>query len=215
MFGFTNALGVTGPDVETEINGYNHTLWESLHGTFLQKSVAAIGANNPAVGSVIYFAGKEWIAVHFDENGGDNGLLYLATKAIWSSVNNDIDTPVLSFEATMTTNFRNVGSILQDISEMSVATSRDAHYVFVPTLELVSQEFSLFRNGQYANCMAAWADTGELTPWRLASGATANGNPVSFVVEADGFYSGNLSDRAYRNASQSVGFRPFVCMKLR
>ena len=59
MFGFTNALGVTGPDMETEINGYNHTLWESLHRTFLQKSVAAIGANNPAVGSVIYFAGME------------------------------------------------------------------------------------------------------------------------------------------------------------
>ena len=215
MIGFTNAQGVTWPDLEMELNGYNHTLWQSLHETFLQKTVAAAGANNPSVGSVIYFAGKEWIVVHLGTGGVDNGLLYLTTKAIWSGINDDIDTPVLSFEDTMKANFRNVGSILQDISEMPVVTSRDAHYVFIPTLEQVSEQFALFRNGQYANCMAGWADTGELTPWRLGSGATADGNQVSFVVEADGFYSGNLSDLAYRNSTQSVGFRPFVCMKMR
>ena len=215
MFGFTNAQGVTWPDMQTEINGYNHTLWENLREEFLPKTVAAIGANNPSVGSLVYFAGKEWIVAHLEANGGNNGLLYLTTKAIWSNINDNIDTPILNFEATIMSNFRNVGSILQDISGMPVITSNDAHYVFIPTLEQVSEEFALFRDGQYANCMAGWADTGELTPWRLASGAVTNGNRVSFVVEADGFYSGNLSDRAYRNASQSVGFRPFVCMKMR
>ena len=215
MFGITNAQGATGPDLRTELNSYNHNLWESLFETFPQKNVPASWANNHTVGSLIYFAGKEWIVAHLDANGGDNGLLYLATKEILASVDEDIDTPILSFEATMTENFRNVGSILQDISEMSAVTSNMAHYVFIPTLRQVSQEFALFRNGQYANCMAAWADTGEFAPWRLGSGTVADGNPASFVVEADGFYSGNLADRAYRNAAQPVGFRPFVCMKMR
>ena len=216
MFGLTNAQGVTWPDFQTELNGYNHTLWENLREELLPRTVAAISANNPAVGSLVYFAGKEWIVVHLEEHSGDNGLLYLTTKGIWgSSDGGGFYDSVGSFEATMIANFRHVGSILQDISAMPMITSNDARYVFIPTLEQVSQEFALFRNGQYANCAAGWVDTGELVPWRLASGAVVDGNQVDFVVEADGFYSGNLSDRAYRNATQSVGFRPFVCMKMR
>ena len=219
MVGYTNAREVTGPDLTESLNGFGQTLMDGFNGIQFQiselRSECVRMSENPSVGSLVFCAGMEWLVVHRELGEDGGGLLYLAAKDIRGTCAEDIETPIVSFEGNLNANFSGLSAVLQDVSEMPVVTSNDAHYVFIPTLQQVSQQFSLFRNGQYANCAAAWADTGERVPWRLASGVTANGNPSSYVVEASGFYSANIADRAYRNSAESVGFRPFVCMKMR
>lgn len=226
MFGFTNARGVTRPDMETEINGYNHTLWESLEQRFIAKSAA-----NPIVGSLTRYAGFEWLVVHWDV---DRGVKYLALKDIYrlasysdSSVpghpnvgfkGSIMETEAQEFEDLLKLRMRAPDSPAPPL-DSELSQLEEIEYdgvickVFVPTLEQMMSGFDLFKTtpsnlaetyGNFGNAIALY--NGEPTAWWLADTAKSAIKPC---VRENGYY--------YRSEATGslCGFRPFIRMKVR
>ena len=199
MRGITNAQGITGPD----LNGILERL--------------SLLENNPPVGSVTQFAGFDWVVAHWDTA---NSVMYMALKDIYSMTkfaetssgvtyeNSTLKQQLDDFASTLITG-RNVGD--------SEAFNHRLAKVFVPTIEQLETEFAFLKiaisgKKNYAYSIANYQ--GQAVPWWTSTVAdfsrqNPNLSDCAYCFEADGRYG------VFYATTQTAGFRPFICIKMR
>ena len=220
MVGVTNATGMTWPILDMELNARNHTLWEQLRDYFASKSML----NNPPVGTVTCYAGFDWLVVHWDT---ETGVMYLALKDIYHLASySDSDNVNVGFKnSIMGTEVQEFEQLLRNRMRPPFASMadpldslEDVEYdgltckVFIPTREQMIKDFDLFKvrfpeGEDVGNLGAAIAlYEGEPTAWWLANTGV---NPTKPYVGENGYCLESES------TTSLLGFRPFICMKMR
>lgn len=203
MMGFTNARGVTEPDMQTEISGYNHTLWERLEERFTPSM------KNPPVGSLTYYMGFEWLVVHWDV---ENGAMYLALKDIYSltSFGRPMDggssyemifiSALDSFQRALEGDFSTLSGIIEG-EEDNQTPPPEMPEAFIPTMSQM-EEFTLFRNEPLSR-VAFYQ--GSRKEW--------------WIYQTEPLYKATYVDvfGAYQRATMTANFglRPFICVNMR
>lgn len=239
MRGMTNALRISGPDLEEKLNLYTALLRGAFLDTIqadielLQDRIALL-MNNPPVGSVTTFAGFDWVVVHWDTANRNMYFMLkdIYTRTTWADSasehtpyeNSNVKAELVNFENLLEIRLVvNLDTIeLFDVS--SVLVKRNGSFAFIPTKEEL-QSFAFFRQKAVASdnsgisfcgnaIVAAEKNSRDIIAWWLSG--------VGPVADDDCWFVGilgtpaSLSGVAFEtDSSNQYGVRPFICMKMR
>lgn len=172
MLGFTNAQGVTEPDLTQAMYAEEQTLLVSLDEIRAQLTELQTAHDNPRLGEIVNYAGFDWIVVHLDYG---NKIYYLAMKDIYEMVKfsetggvtfrgSKLEERLKYFDDVMRVfaiglsrlngNTDIVEGIYHFVDYGNGTSYSSSSFAFVPSKEQIENEFDLFKDKQFGRRIA-------------------------------------------------------------
>lgn len=175
MFGFTNAQGVTWPDLTQALYAEEQTLLVTLDEIREKLTELRTVCDNPRLGETVNYAGFDWIVVHLDY---ENKVYYLAMKDIYEMVKFSETGGVTFRGSKLEERLKYFDDVMRvfavglsrlhgntDIVESAYhfgsygngTTYSSSSFAFVASKEQIENEFDLFKGNQFGRRIARHA----------------------------------------------------------